>query len=146
MTELIKFRITINLVFYHTRTGNIYLFIETPRPLSSPYIRVDEHDDTGTDTLSAFEEKTNQECVAYAAGEGLWKKGIDINEDDWTVSAKDFKYTWKPVDCNLKAPFLCQHNPGILAALHTFRSRFYQLLIGFRYTLFVIFYRFLWIS
>ena len=106
----------------HIICRNIYLIIETPRSLSSPYIRVDEHEDTGTDTISAFEEKTNQECVAYAAGEGLWKKGIDINEDDWTVSAKDFKYTWKPVDCNLKAPFLCQHNPGIFAVLLTLRS------------------------
>ena len=93
---------------------------------------MDEHEDTGTDTISAFEEKTNQECVAYAAGEGLWKKGIDINEDDWTVSAKDFKYTWKPVDCNLKAPFLCQHNPGILAALHTFFDLNFILLTTYR--------------
>ena len=119
MNKLMKFRI------YYTRAGNIFFVIKIPRSLCSPYVRVDEHDDTGTDTISAFEEKTNQECVAYAAGEGLWKKGIDINEDDWTVSAKDFKYTWKPVDCDLKAPFLCQHNPGILAALHTFQSRFF---------------------
>ena len=80
---------------------------------ASPYVRVDEYDDTGMDTVSVFEEETNRECVAYAAGEGLWKKGIDMNNDDWTVSAKDFKYTWKPIDCNTKAPFLCQYNPGL---------------------------------
>ena len=80
---------------------------------ASPYVRVDEYDDTGMDTVSVFEEETNRECVAYAAGEGLWKKGIDMNNDDWTVSAKDFKYTWKPTDCNTKAPFLCQYNPGM---------------------------------
>lgn len=125
MTKLVKFGIIINLIL---RAGSIDSVIVIPRFLSSPYIRIDEHDDTGTDTVSAFEEKTNKECVAYAAGEGLWKKGIDINEDDWTVSAKDFKYTWKPVDCNLKAPFLCQHNPGTFTALQQFLSRFINFL------------------
>ena len=51
--------------------------------------------------------------MAYAVGDRLWKEGIYKEWDDDYFSKKDFKYTWKPVDCNLKAPFLCQYNPGI---------------------------------
>ena len=77
-----------------------------------PYVRNEPYEETGTDSKRAFDEATNRECVAYATGDGLWKKDVHINWQTWRISAKDFKYTWKPVDCNLKAPFLCQNNPG----------------------------------
>ena len=59
-----------------------------------------------------FEEDTTRECIGYVAGDGLWKEDFLSTMDDWTLFAKDFKYTWKPIDCSLKAPFLCQYNPG----------------------------------
>ena len=77
-----------------------------------PYVRNEPYEETGTNSKRAFDEATNRECVAYATGDGLWKKDVHINWQTWRISAKDFKYTWKPVDCNLKAPFLCQNNPG----------------------------------
>ena len=30
--------------------------------------------------------------------------------EPWTT--KDFKYRWMPVDCAMKAPFICKYNPG----------------------------------
>ena len=56
---------------------------------------------------NVFEEETNWECVGYATADGLWK--LD-DVDPWVH--KDFKYRWKPIDCGMKASFLCQYNPG----------------------------------
>ena len=30
------------------------------------------------------------------------------------ASGLSFKYTWKSVPCNTKAPFICKHNPDFL--------------------------------
>ena len=77
-----------------------------------PYVRHEVYSETGTTSRKAFEEETSRECVAYAVGDRLWKEGIYVYWDNDYFTKKDFKYTWKPVDCNLKAPFLCQYNPG----------------------------------
>ena len=84
--------------------------------LIRPYVRYESYDETFTTSRQAFEEETHRECMAYAIGDGLWKKQLyehwDTKDSGTRFTEKDFKYTWKPIDCNIKAPFLCQYNQG----------------------------------
>ena len=87
------------------------------KPLNDfrPYVRHETYDETYTTSRQVFEEETDRECVAYVIGDGLWKKGIrEYWDTKGHFAKKNFKYTWKPIDCNIKAPFLCQYNPGNL--------------------------------
>ena len=58
-------------------------------------------------TKNIFDDETNRECVGYATGDILYKIA---ETDPWTTI--DFKYGWKDIDCKMRAPFLCQYNPG----------------------------------
>ena len=65
-----------------------------------------------------FQRDTNRECVGYATADIV--RMLKLTESDpWTEI--NYKYSWTDIECKMKAPFLCQYNPGkIWAKICTF--------------------------